>query len=379
MLWPNNVNAVRLLIEHGGSVNLSGGQFGCALQAAVECASDNLIRLLLNSGTNVNQQTHSMQSCRRKPSLNKHRGLVDNYPNALSAAIKRGRVETVRLLLEAGADPTLVGQGELPTAFELALASGNTEMVSMYLLDADINKSLSPLFAELELSVDGFSDDEEWSAIRYAASMSNLDLLRLLLQSGADVNLSSPAGWTSLHEAASRDHYHAVAVLIDEFGARVDVEWQGDLQPLHIAAWCGHNLTVKTLLDRGANPSSSDTNSSRTPIEYAAMRGRHSAVETLIHAFGPNPTARDMEDTVEALELAQEERVKLEKIAPTSFGTSHENSRAFIESPLTGGQRIAFRAPESARDEALQGFDAIINSLINCVEKRRINFESFEN
>ncbi|KAK8127999.1 Ankyrin repeat protein [Apiospora sp. TS-2023a] len=99
---PNILGA----IPKGCDVNMQGGEYGNALQAASWTGSQEVVRLLLKKGIDVHAQG-------------------GEYGNALQAAIKEGRDQTAKLLRQNGAvlsegEETSVvlnpGQGTVPQA-----------------------------------------------------------------------------------------------------------------------------------------------------------------------------------------------------------------------------------------------------------------------
>lgn len=51
-----------------------------------------------------------------------------------------------------------------------------------------------------------------------ALEKSYLDVARILIESGADMNIPGKNGWTQLHVASRNDHFNMVKLLI-EYGA----------------------------------------------------------------------------------------------------------------------------------------------------------------
>jgi ankyrin repeat protein len=109
-----NPAAVRLLLEHGANVNAQGGQFGTALQAACSKSAASIVRILLQAGAKVNA-----------------RG--GKFDNALQAACtQREGTEIVQLLLDNGADINMKG-GPYETALQAASKTGRTGLVEFLL------------------------------------------------------------------------------------------------------------------------------------------------------------------------------------------------------------------------------------------------------
>jgi ankyrin repeat protein len=95
-----NEDIIRLLLDRGADINAQGGRYGNALQAAAAAnyGSEGVVRLLLDRGADINAQG----GC---------------YGNALNAAVARGSMDEARLLLSRGAKavPLRIQQDEVDT------------------------------------------------------------------------------------------------------------------------------------------------------------------------------------------------------------------------------------------------------------------------
>ena len=91
-----------------------------------------------------------------------------------------------------------------------------------------------------------------------------------LIRAGADIHGTGTSGYTPLHMAAARGQAEKARLLIDA-GADVDRRKEIDASetPLMEAAYCGQPSTVRLLLDHGADPSMRDTIHNQTPLEMA--------------------------------------------------------------------------------------------------------------
>jgi ankyrin repeat protein len=126
--------------------------------------------------------------------------------------------------------------------------------------------------------------DEEGNALLpVAATTGELEVVRLLLESGADVNSTMKpggAGKTALMEAAARNQGEMVNLLI---AAGADVNQQesaSGLSALSFAARLSENQIIKILLAHGADPNVADENGS-TPLHIAAGYGYAQTVALL--------------------------------------------------------------------------------------------------
>ncbi len=128
----------------------------------------------------------------------------------------------------------------------------------------------------------------------FAASHGSAELVRLLLDRGADVDARNGTGRTALHYAVFRDRPEAAKVLLER-GARVDVATRidgfGRVSPLMLAAGRGRRELTELLLAHGADVdqmSDVEPFGQATPLMLAARRGFREIVLLLL-AAGADP------------------------------------------------------------------------------------------
>lgn len=100
-----------------------------------------------------------------------------------------------------------------------------------------------------------FPDSDE-CVLTTAVSKGDLEIVRLLLELGADPNVRETVTPPLIAAAASGSR-ELVTTLLDA-GAEVDVRDEDGSTPLMIAAACGHVDIIRELLHRGANPKLKD-------------------------------------------------------------------------------------------------------------------------
>ena len=130
----------------------------------------------------------------------------------------------------------------------------------------------------------------------YGVQRPDLDTARLILKSGADVNLGSRCLGTALLRAADCNHVDVVRLLL-EFGAEVDRRDGSGRTPL-IAA-CregeeGHDEVVRVLLDAGADVDANEETGKRA-LYYACAAG-HTSTAKLLLDRGADASARHGRD-----------------------------------------------------------------------------------
>ena len=103
----------------------------------------------------------------------------------------------------------------------------------------------------------------------------DLDTARLILKSGADVNLRTP-----LRRAAYCNHVDVVRLLL-EFRAEVDRRDRYGKTPLMAASEEGHDDVVRVLLDAGADVDACEENG-KGALYYACYEGHTSTAQLLL-------------------------------------------------------------------------------------------------
>ena len=151
------------------------------------------------------------------------------------SAINRDDPRTIKRLLERGFDPnTRSPQGQ--HGLYLALREPSPAAARALLQSPQIQVDIRNL------------DDE--TPLMMAALKGDLDIVRQLIDRGADVN---KPGWTPLHYAATGGNVEVIRVLLDAH-AYIDAESPNGTTPLMMAARYGSEDGVKVLLEAGADP-----------------------------------------------------------------------------------------------------------------------------
>lgn len=150
-------------------------------------------------------------------------------------AIKQDDAANVSALLNRGFDPNTLD----PSA-----VSG-----LMLALKNDSFKVARVLLGHPQIKVDVRNANDE-SPLMLAALKGDLQLCRLMIEKGGDVN---KPGWTPLHYAATHGHLAVLNLLLDE-NAYIDAASPNNTTPLMMAAHYGTPAAVKLLLEAGADP-----------------------------------------------------------------------------------------------------------------------------
>ncbi|KAI3926262.1 hypothetical protein MKW98_028398 [Papaver atlanticum] len=143
------------------------------------------------------------------------------------------------------------------------------------------------------------SDDKNATSLHFAALSGDTKIITLLLSRGVRVDVASMSG-TALHFTAGTGHRDAVRVLLDH-GANPDVvSFQGMLRPLISAIYAKSWECVELLLQAGADPNA--VSFGNTPLIAAARDGSVDVIKRLLEA-GADPNYK-MNVGMTALEVA---------------------------------------------------------------------------
>ncbi|KAJ7759534.1 ankyrin repeat-containing domain protein [Mycena metata] len=113
-----------------------------------------------------------------------------------------------------------------------------------------------------------------------ASQNGQLDVVKFLIERGADVNASNKDGYTSLYLASERGHLGVVEFLI-EHGADVNARNKDGYTSLHLVSRDGHLDIVKFLIEHGADINAS-TEGGYTSLSMASENGHLEVVKFLI-------------------------------------------------------------------------------------------------
>lgn len=242
------------------------------LQEAVETGNLAQIQERIAGGSDVNQ-------------VNWLEGLT-----LLEIAIDAGQSKSVRLLLEAGANPNfgLCGTPPLVTA----AGEGRTEIAKML------------------IKAGAKIDAEDGSALRSAATCGHIEMVRLLIEAGANVNAyrdntSHPLFWAAFE--GHQEVFDYLAPLTNP-----EQRQEAERSALFLAAYNGKIKTLEILFQAGTDLNSRDYQG-RTPLIQAAEGRQPLMVEALLN-LGAEVNARDNEGRTALMVAVQSRYITTVKI-----------------------------------------------------------------
>ncbi|GMY20820.1 ankyrin repeat, PH and SEC7 domain containing protein secG [Fagus crenata] len=176
-------------------------------------------------------------------------------------AARQGHIGTAKYLLEHGANPSIPSDLGA-TALHHSAGIGDIELL----------RSL------LSKGVDVDSQSDAGTPLIWAAGHGQQDAVKVLLEHHANPNAETDDNITPLLSSVAAGSLACLELLI-QAGANVNIS-AGGATPLHIAADNGSLEIINCLLKAKADPNVSDEDGLK-PIQVAAARGNRGAVETL--------------------------------------------------------------------------------------------------
>lgn len=169
-------------------------------------------------------------------------------------AIRNDNISTLGDLLRRGFDPNTADERGQP-GLTLAMQEQSLRAAKL-------------LLEQPGLKIDALNQAGE-SALMMAALKGEVAGAKMLLARGAKVNKE---GWSPLHYAATGPEPELVRLLLDS-GAEVDPAAPNGTTPLMMAAQYGSEDSVKLLLERGADPNRRNQRELRA-ADFAKLAGR---------------------------------------------------------------------------------------------------------
>ena len=90
----------------------------------------------------------------------------------------------------------------------------------------------------------------DYMELHWACSDGHTEVVKALLEKGADVQAKNSHGVTPMHDACRNGHVEVVMVLLEK-GADVHAKDSGGYTPFRYARMYGHGNMVKALLEKG--------------------------------------------------------------------------------------------------------------------------------
>jgi len=244
---------VRLLLNHKANPNIPGGSRNSfPLHDAIMCRNPDMVKLLLDFESNPNS--------------------LDNLGNnALHLAVITKNPEIINHVLNSTVDVNHINQRDQTPLF-CAIEDGETIIVKMICRTRRVNFNIL------------FGPDQYSYLSSTICEFRNLDILRHLLDYGADPNLLHVENVSPLNFAA-QENLDTFAELLLKKGANPHLATSDNITPLMMASRNPNgSKLINTLLAYKADVNTKRLSNSTTPLMLAIQNDAIMVVDTLLQA-----------------------------------------------------------------------------------------------
>ncbi|XP_039593324.1 transient receptor potential cation channel, subfamily N, member 1 isoform X2 [Polypterus senegalus] len=387
-----NLKMMQALIEEGGDVTSQSKAGENPLHIAVRHCHAHVVEEIL---TYLASEKSLMEAVVCVNQENKE----GETPLHLAAEIKKDMIhfehediKIIEILMEYDVDITAATKLTWETPLHYSARVGNADVLLEMLknfrshqLQQVINKQAkngwSPLLMAAERGhteivkillqnharVDVF-DEHGKAALHLAAENGNKEIADILLQHKAFVNAKTKLGLTPLHLAAQNGYNRLVKLLVETHMASIDVLSLTKRTPLHVAALSGQLDVCSTLLNIKADINATDIHG-QTPLHLAAEND-HSEVVKLFLKHKPElaTTANEEGSTCAHIAASKgsvaviKELLKFNKNGVTS-ARNKTNDSSPLHLAAAGGHtdvvKVLLEAGASASEENAEGMTAV--------------------
>lgn len=277
-----NEVAVKLLLEAGAKTDVTAGNgpIHRSIRSQKNKTRNAIINLLLDYGSDIDFQD------------------ADGRTPFMAAAL-RGQADIVATLLARGADPDAVDDNGKNILHRMAsevppTVKWNPDMLSLILSKA---KNLE------------HRDNDRRTPLLWAAAKGSTQLAGALLPAKgkklANIADTNDQGHTALHLAARNDQPAMIKLLLNS-GANIEARSDGGWTPLLMAAEAGSEAAIDALLTHTQSANiNARTSSGMTALHWAAENGKLAAVQRILKVPHAYKNTKDSFDSTPLIRAAQ--------------------------------------------------------------------------
>ena len=265
--WKDNVEAINVLLNAGADsriVDVNGAT--CFHHAVLGGCSKGTLQAIIDHDTDIDAADN-------------------NNRTALMIAFNKDNVEAIDVLLNAGADSN-IPCADGTTSIHHAVHGGCSKETLQAIIShgADINAA----------------DNTNRTALMIGCWKDNEKVIDVLLNAGADSNITDSMGATWIHYAVHGDCSKETLQAIIDNGADINAAGNGKKTALMIGCWKGNIEAINVLLNAGADSNITD-DVGETCIHHAVNGGKETLQAIINH--GADVNVRD-KHSVTALMVA---------------------------------------------------------------------------
>jgi len=269
-------DVAELLLNKNADVNTKDNQGLTPLHLAAKEGHKDTAEVLLTNKADVNAKDNNGHTALHFAAIYGYKDVIDLLLASKAAldnihdAAAVGALEAVKLLLGQNPDLVMSKDSEGKTPLHYAVLNGHKDVVELLLnYKADIN----------------VKDKDGYTPLYEAAKGGHKEVAELLLTKKADVNAKDNKGYSPLHEAVVADDKSVVELLLLNKADVNAIDTNNRQTPLHLAAWNGRKNVAQLLLAHNADMNAKNQYG-ETPLDMAlslaAPGGRHLDVAELL-------------------------------------------------------------------------------------------------
>ncbi|KAK4176463.1 ankyrin repeat-containing domain protein [Triangularia setosa] len=390
--FRGHVEVLQRLMDAGADLCVTHPEYGSPLELAAYGGQVACVKMLAKAGVDINTGDNEATAVVRAAAnghnaviealydLGLEKGATTDAGNALVTAAYFGHAKTVAFLVEQGADMALLGtvlnkpisctpleaaayHGKLPVVWQLLELGSSPKATNNGRFGAPLAAALNAkssceeiVKALLDAGADPnvVTDKESGShgfPLLFAVKRDRLDLVKVLVKYGADLNLKAGLLVTAL-QAATEFEDLAIFEFLLHAGADVNVASdycdltgsiedgldEGPITALQSAAWHGHDRLLMRLVEAGAHLSV-DLGADAPPppfqsaLQAASFRGHSSAVDLLLK-LGSDPNENGGIFTTALMAACSKGHLEVVRSLLAAGATAEVITISFYDSPL---------------------------------------------
>ncbi len=323
--YYGHAKIVELLLANNAEVNARDNVYNTPLHCACQKGHTEVVKILLEKGANISQQN-------------------DQGETALDIATQNETTDTINLLIKSSEFLRCINENNFESAGQLLLEGAIFNKSILATEDQDLKTNFTKFVFDAvrnnktnlvgilieKLGADFFSlrDAEEATLLHMACENNSTNVVELLTKEHNSkpsnyINFDDKNKSTPLHYASNRGHAEVVRLLLEK-GAQIDSKEYSGNDALCYASYKGHIDVVRLLLEKGAKISQQD-NQGETALHFAVDKGHTEVVRLLIESGANISQQNDQGET--ALDIA----IRNEKTKIVELLTQHSQSSQSFE------------------------------------------------